>query len=215
LSERLQGVTIENRPAINLLKQHDSLQTLHYVDPPYPYETRNKRWRGKAYRHEMCDDEHRKLAHTLRGLKGMIILSGYRCSLYNNELYSDWRCVERQTLGTFGANCRRCRGGGRGAVMKPSAKNPPSDLFVGAILRGYDKARSARGTVRPADIWDYIVRECLQSSGGFAAMFAWDKSKTKENNRIGTIMDCISGGFVPGLRMGTDARGRATVEKQP
>lgn len=34
------GVVIENRPAGEIMPQHDTLETLHYVDPPYPLETR-------------------------------------------------------------------------------------------------------------------------------------------------------------------------------
>jgi len=39
--ERLQGVVIECRPAIELISSHDGPETLHYVDPPYLWETRS------------------------------------------------------------------------------------------------------------------------------------------------------------------------------
>lgn len=91
--ERLQGVVIENRDALKVLWQHDSPQTLFYVDPPYPAGTRDK---GSDYNHEMTDDEHRVLAASLNQLSGMVILSGYDCPLYR-ELFDGWRREEKGT----------------------------------------------------------------------------------------------------------------------
>lgn len=97
VAERLQGVVIEQRPAGELIAQHDSPETLHYVDPPYPISTRKigNPYCGKGYRHEMTDDDHRALAKTLHALMGMVVLSGYPCALYDEELYPDWTRIER------------------------------------------------------------------------------------------------------------------------
>jgi len=43
----------------------------------------------------MSDRDHRELARALQDLEGMVVLSGYRCALYD-ELYASWRRVERQ-----------------------------------------------------------------------------------------------------------------------
>jgi DNA adenine methylase len=94
LSERLQGVTIENQSFEELIPIHDSEETLFYVDPPYPQSTRNSR---HSYKHELTDDDHRKLAAMLHQLKGMVVLSGYPCELYN-ELFGAW---ERHSTETF------------------------------------------------------------------------------------------------------------------
>lgn len=95
---RLRGVVIENRPASDVMLQHDTPQTLHFVDPPYVFETRNANNAFKErYRHEMTDDAHRDLATVLQGLKGMVMLSGYRCDLYNS-LYDGWERMERKSL---------------------------------------------------------------------------------------------------------------------
>lgn len=40
IGQRLSGVLIENRPAVQVLKDHDAISTLHYVDPPYVHDTR-------------------------------------------------------------------------------------------------------------------------------------------------------------------------------
>lgn len=95
--DRLRGVTIENRTALEVVLHHDDPRTLHYVDPPYPNETRSDRWAGRAYRHEMTDDDHRELAEVLHSVQGMVVISGYGCDLYDRELYPDWRRVEKET----------------------------------------------------------------------------------------------------------------------
>lgn len=94
--ERLRGVIIENEPAIKVVERYDGPRTLHYIDPPYPYETRNKRWAGNCYRHEMSDDDHRELAGVLQAVEGMVIISGYGCDLYDAELYPGWHRETRK-----------------------------------------------------------------------------------------------------------------------
>lgn len=94
--ERLAGVVIENRPAVEIIRQHDSPETLHYVDPPYVHSTRKER-QAKNYRHEMTDDQHRELADVLHDCAGMVVLSGYDCELYR-DLYGDWTRFDRSTF---------------------------------------------------------------------------------------------------------------------
>ena len=93
----------------------------------------------------------------------------------------------------------------------------PSDYFLGAILRGYDREKAeAHDLISCSAIWDRICIECLRTPAGFLTMFAWDTSKAKTKNRIGTIRKVIESGYVPGLAMGQDAKGRAiVVEVQP
>lgn len=101
LVERLRGVVIENRDAIEVMRAHDAPDTLHYVDPPYVHATRSERVRStvtrKSYKHEMTDDQHEALADALCSLRGAVVLSGYRSELYDS-LYSGWRKVERHAL---------------------------------------------------------------------------------------------------------------------
>jgi DNA adenine methylase len=102
--ERLKGVVIESRPAVEVLLQHDGPDTLHYCDPPYLHETRKESMirAGKGYRHEMTEDDHRALAEVLHECAGMVVLSGYPAGLYD-ELYRDWRTVERKALADGGS----------------------------------------------------------------------------------------------------------------
>ena len=93
---RLQGVLIENRPAVDVIQAFDTPNTLIYADPPYLHSTRSAlQGRGKkshGYKHEMDDQQHAELASVLRAAKGMVLLSGYPSALYD-ELYADWRQV--------------------------------------------------------------------------------------------------------------------------
>jgi DNA adenine methylase len=92
---RLQGVTIESKDAKAVMLQHDAPTTLHYVDPPYVMATRSDE--GADYAHEMDDAAHQALLECLRGLAGMVVLSGYPHPLYDAFL-SDWRRVEKSAL---------------------------------------------------------------------------------------------------------------------
>ena len=104
--ERLNGVVIENRPAVDVIRQHDGSQTLHYIDPPYVFDTRYQvNHNGHMeYRHEITDDQHRELAEVLHSVAGMVVISGYACPLYE-ELYQDWHRVNRKTFAD-GASAR-------------------------------------------------------------------------------------------------------------
>ncbi len=81
-TERLRGVVIENRPAAQIIETHDGPETLHYVDPPYPHETRNMERGNAAYEVEMSTEDHEQLAETLRACSGMVVLSTYPNALY-------------------------------------------------------------------------------------------------------------------------------------
>ncbi len=97
--ERLKGVVVENRPALEVIAQHDRHDTLFYVDPPYLGTLRNaNRTQGKVYSHDMTGaEEHRALAEVLRGVEGMVVVSGYHSALYD-ELYDGWSVREKAAL---------------------------------------------------------------------------------------------------------------------
>nr|WP_313227320.1 DNA adenine methylase [Stenotrophomonas pavanii] len=111
IAERFSGVLIENRPAIEVMRQHDTPQTLHYVDPPYVHSTRVMQ-AGKAgyYKHEMAFEDHQELLAALLALRGMVVVSGYRTELYDDTL-TGWQRVEttaRISAGRGGATRTEC-----------------------------------------------------------------------------------------------------------
>lgn len=81
-AERLRGVQIENKPAIELIKRFNFPNVLIYADPPYVLSTRH----GKQYRCEMNDRQHEELLDVLLAHRGMVLLSGYDNALYNDRL---------------------------------------------------------------------------------------------------------------------------------
>ncbi len=94
VGQRLSGVLIENRPAIQVLQDHDDSETLHYVDPPYVHDTRYSGAKtGRVYRHEMSDHDHEELLEVLLELEGKVIVSGYPSEIYNDYL-AKWKRVD-------------------------------------------------------------------------------------------------------------------------
>lgn len=94
-ADRLKDAQIDNIPAVECIQLYDHPNTLFYVDPPYVKSARQHGSRSR-YRHEMTDDDHRTLADVLHNVWGMVVLSGYASSLYN-DLYSDWIRIEKTT----------------------------------------------------------------------------------------------------------------------
>lgn len=88
IGQRLAGVLIEQRPAIEVMQAHDTPDTLHFVDPPYMHGTRTI-GSNRYYRHEMSDQDHAELLATLKTLQGMVVLSGYPSQQYKAAL-STW-----------------------------------------------------------------------------------------------------------------------------
>lgn len=88
--ERLRAAQIECKPALDLIQRHNDANTLIYADPPYP-----RALRRRFYEHEMTDTEHIELLNTLNAHPGPVVLSGYRCSLYDDRL-AHWQMHEKR-----------------------------------------------------------------------------------------------------------------------
>ena len=88
--QRLQGVVIERRDALEVIRAQDSEATLFFVDPPYLPSTRTK----ASYRCELDQARHVTLLERLRAIKGMAVVAGYPSDLYDDML-TGWRRIER------------------------------------------------------------------------------------------------------------------------
>jgi DNA adenine methylase len=93
VAERLRRVQIENRDAFEVILKYDSPQTLFYLDPPYPHDSRKD---VNAYGYEMTEKDHIKLAELLHSVKAKVAISGYLSPL-TEKLYGDWTRIDAPT----------------------------------------------------------------------------------------------------------------------
>jgi DNA adenine methylase len=91
--ERLRQVQVNQENALDFIANFDGPDSLIYCDPPYVHSTRGS---NNNYQHEMSDAQHAQLSVLLNNCKGKILLSGYRCDLYD-KLYEGWECMELET----------------------------------------------------------------------------------------------------------------------
>jgi DNA adenine methylase len=84
---------------------YDRKETLFYVDPPYVMSTRSKS--TVLYSNELNDADHVALSQRLHDLHGMVVLSGYSSTLYD-DLYSDWRKVSKKSTAQNGKGRVEC-----------------------------------------------------------------------------------------------------------
>lgn len=96
--DRLRGVNIEQRPALELLERYAGPDTLFYLDPPYLPATRSTKSRKPNERYhtyavEMTEYDHAELLIACERSSAMIVLSGYPDPFYDAQL-PNWRRVE-------------------------------------------------------------------------------------------------------------------------
>jgi DNA adenine methylase len=105
--ERLRSVRVENKDAIRVVEQFANRPgTLMYLDPPYLMDRRH------TYSTDANDAKyHEKLLETCVASTAMLIISGYRNSLYSKYLNpkSGWtaRSIAATTRGTTGRTTNR------------------------------------------------------------------------------------------------------------
>lgn len=128
VAERLRGVQIENLPAVEVIARYDDPRTLFYVDPPYVMSTRNS---GAEYHTELTDDDHSKLAATLKNCRARVALSGYDSGLYR-DLYKGWYVYTAKERVSFASQNRSMRTEVLWTNYDPAAINPVSqmDMFA-------------------------------------------------------------------------------------
>jgi DNA adenine methylase len=81
LAKRFEGVQIENTDALKILKLRDTVDTFHYVDPPYIGS-------DCGHYNSYTEEDFRQLLSTLSTLKGKFLLSSYPSDLlhiYTNK----------------------------------------------------------------------------------------------------------------------------------
>lgn len=83
-AERLRGVQIECRPALELIRRFNFPNVLIYADPPYLLSARSSG--RKQYAHEMTDADHLELLEALKAHRGPVLLSGYPSPIYDRAL---------------------------------------------------------------------------------------------------------------------------------
>lgn len=93
---RLAGVLIDCGDALDVMRTWDSPETLMYLDPPYPFATRVESRNRYAY--ELGDADHEALLGQVVGVRSMVVLSGYRCALYD-EVLAGWERTDIETRG--------------------------------------------------------------------------------------------------------------------
>ncbi len=92
----------------------------------------------------------------------------------------------------------------------------PSQLFLGAIQRGFDRSARFHDHITVGDLWCQVLSECTMLPGGLARMFDWDPRRSNERRcRTDTIRRCIREGLVPGLALATDEYKREIVIAVP
>lgn len=93
MHDRLKNVQVECEDWKKVLATYDSEDTFFYMDPPYVMNTRVG---GKAYEVEFEYErfEHKQIIAYASDAKGMVFLSGYNNSIYNELLNRGWGKVQ-------------------------------------------------------------------------------------------------------------------------
>jgi len=114
IAERMMRVQIEQQPFETILERYDTPKTLFYCDPPYVPDTR----RHGKYKHEMTDEDHRRLVEMLLTVKGKVILSGYRNEIYKPLEGAGWVRHDYKTACYAAARTRATGILGKGSALR-------------------------------------------------------------------------------------------------
>jgi DNA adenine methylase len=84
-ARRLQGVHIENRPALDVIARYRGEEVVLFLDPPYPEESVHGK-RDRLYRHEMMrPEDHVEMLTLAREHPGPVLACSYRNDIYDRE----------------------------------------------------------------------------------------------------------------------------------
>ena len=87
VNKRLQNVTLENRDALDVIRDYASDRSFYYIDPPYLANTRVS---NDIYKYEYSKQQHKDLSILLNNSPGKFMISGYPSAEYL-EWYPNWR----------------------------------------------------------------------------------------------------------------------------
>lgn len=92
IHQRLSSVIVEKVDAVKLIKKYDKPSAFFYLDPPYHHSARRSTAR---YNVDMSDEQQEDLVKLLlKTENARILLSGYRCKLYDRLTDSGWHRVD-------------------------------------------------------------------------------------------------------------------------
>lgn len=95
IRERLAGVMIYERDAIDFIRLMSAPDCLIYIDPPYHLDTRTRAHGGSRYAVEFGPDQHHQLITELLTCPAMVVLSGYPHPSYLPLETAGWKKVEK------------------------------------------------------------------------------------------------------------------------
>ncbi|GGO86694.1 DNA methyltransferase [Nocardioides phosphati] len=102
-ARRLRGVSLENRDALDVIRDYGTEPTVCiYADPPYVGSTR-----AANYGVEMAaDEQHMDFAQVCHDSRAPVVISGYNSPLYD-DLFADWHRVEIKGATTLSGDTDR------------------------------------------------------------------------------------------------------------
>ena len=105
IHDRLSGVQIDNREALQTIQKFDSPSALFYCDPPYlpsTFDSSTKHYTAG----DMTREQHFELCAVLTDVQGQVVISGYDSPDYDNWLvgFTKHYDKERIVIGSSGLN---------------------------------------------------------------------------------------------------------------
>lgn len=121
-AERLHLVTLENKDALDVIREYGSEPTVCiYADPPYVGSTR-----GGKYGLEMTSDaQHEAFAQACHDAKASVVISGYASALYD-RMFDGWHVTSLKAPTALSGDT------GRVEVLWSNVPIGEPDLFGGA-----------------------------------------------------------------------------------
>ena len=112
VAERMKRVKIHNVDYKEIFAEYDGPDSVFYLDPPYPKETRRDGW----YNFEMSSEEQKEMIEAAKQLQGAVVLSGYPNDLYKGLEKHGWTRVSFDRSCNAAARTRHTQLQGDGVI---------------------------------------------------------------------------------------------------